>query len=106
MSTGPRWRDVLSVEVAAFVGRVAFPRLAYWARWPTRVGPRGLAAYIAWNTAFQFAMRQWFLPGVRREVEAHERAAAELRERLGREPTYEEIAAHRGIGSSGEGRAR
>jgi hypothetical protein len=91
---GPNWRDVMSQSAMAFVGGAAFPRLAYWLRWPTRLGPRGLVAYIAFNTAFLFALRTWVLPGLRRRVEAYERARAELTERLGRQPTDDEVIEH------------
>jgi hypothetical protein len=74
-----------------FVVNAAFPRLAYRLRWPTRLGPRALVAYIAVTAAFLFALRVWVVPWLGRLGEA--RVRAELTERLGREPTGEELAA-------------
>ena len=96
MITEPGWRDVLGQSALTFVGVAAFPRLAYRMRWPTRLGPRGLLAYIAFNTLFQFAMRTWALPYLKRRTEEYERARDELMQRLGREPTHEEFADHLG----------
>ena len=47
-----------------FVGNALFPRLAYWLRWPTRARGRLLLAYIAWNAALLFWLRQSFLPAL------------------------------------------
>jgi hypothetical protein len=93
-SMEPLWRHALHQSAMVFVGNAAFPRLAYWLRWPTRLGRRGLVAYIAFNTAALFALRIWVLPRLRRQAEAVERARTELTERLGREPTNDEIVEH------------
>lgn len=74
----------------------ALPRLAYWARWPTRLRPGGLLAYIAWVTLFQFGLRTYVLPRAKRIAEKREQFA----ERLGREPTDEEVADHFGYGTN------
>jgi hypothetical protein len=81
------WRQVLEQRAAAFVGTVLFPRFAYWLRWPTRLGPRGLIAYIAFNTAVLFAVRVWLIPRMKRWAAERDRVVQELREKLGREPT-------------------
>ncbi|WP_027007654.1 hypothetical protein [Conexibacter woesei] len=70
-----------------FVGVAAFPRLAYRLRWPTRLGPRGLLLYIAFNTALLAAIRTWLFPLLRRHTEHRER----LRAQLGHEPSDQEL---------------
>ncbi len=45
---------VLHEAALRFVGVAALPRLAYRLRWPTRLGPRGLIGYIAFNTLLHF----------------------------------------------------
>ena len=55
MSRAPatrRWREVLTERAVGFVLGAAFPRLAYRLRWATRLGARGLIAYVAALTAF------------------------------------------------------
>ncbi len=93
----PQPRDLLWNGVLAFVVGAAFPRLAYRLRWPTRLGPRGLGAYIAFNTAVGFALRTWAAPYLRRMAAERERATAELRQALGREPTADEVMDHLGF---------
>ena len=93
------WRTVLQQRAIAFVGTAAFPRLAYWLRWPTRLGPRGLVAYAAFNALLLFAIRTWLMPYFKRMAEAREHAEQELREQLGREPTEDEVLAHFGVTS-------
>jgi hypothetical protein len=95
--TGPRWQDVLGQSATTFVGVATFPKLAYRLRWPTRLGPRGLLAYIAFNTLFLFLLRQFVLPGLERMAREEERAKEELTQRLRREPTDRELFEHRGI---------
>lgn len=95
--TKPVWPDVVQQSATAFVGTAAFPRLAYWLRWPTRLGPRGFIAYVACNTLLLFAIRTWVIPFFKRMAEERERAEQELREQLGREPTDDEVLAHLGI---------
>lgn len=91
------WRETMSQAAMAFVAMAAFPRLSYRLRWPTRLGPRGLVAYIAVNTLWQFLLRQFVLPHLKRMAEEHERDMEHLRGRLGREPTERELFEHRGI---------
>ena len=73
--------------VGAFIGTALFPRLAYAARWPTRLRGGALVAYVAVTALLGFAIRQ-SLVKVRRDVATIER----LRVQLGREPTDEELA--------------
>jgi hypothetical protein len=84
-------RDVLTYCAATFVANAAFPRLAHRLRWPTRLGPRGLVGYVAFNTAVLFALRTWLLPFFKRMAEDA------LRQQLGREPTEDELFAHLGV---------
>ena len=95
--SNPVLRNILQQSAIAFVGTAAFPRLGYWLRWPTRLGPRGFVAYAAFNTALLFAIRTWVIPYVKRIAEEREPAERELREQLGREPTEDEVLAHLGI---------
>ena len=95
--TLPTWRDALHQSTIAFVATAAFPRLARWLRWPTRLKPRGLIVYIAFNTGLGFAVRTWLIPLLRQLGEERSRAEEQLRQSLGREPTEEELLAHLGI---------
>ncbi len=72
--------------VIAFVGTAAFPRLAHWLRWPTRLGARGFITYVTFNTLLLFAIRTWIVPVVKRKAEEGVRATRTLRMQLGREP--------------------
>lgn len=85
---------ILGTYAAGIVAAALFPRLAYWARWPTRLGVRGLVAYAALNALVLFAIRQFVAPYLERTLEQHELASAELRQRLGREPTEKELFEH------------
>lgn len=95
--TAYRWRDAVRDGAVAFVLLAAFPRLGRWMRWPTRLSPPGLLAYIAFNTALGFALRAWALPYFRRMAQERAHAEEELRRLLGREPTEKELLAHLGI---------
>lgn len=86
-----RERDVLIESAMRFAGVVVFPGIAHRLRWPTRLGPRGLVAYIAVNTLVAFALFNWVFPFLRRSHEEYERAKAQLADRLGREPTDVEL---------------
>jgi hypothetical protein len=88
-------RDALHRAAWTFVGAAAFPRLAHRLRWPTRLGPRGLLLYVAFNTALGLAVRRWAVPYFEGVGLRGQQAMDDLRERLGREPTAEEFAAHR-----------
>jgi hypothetical protein len=88
---------VLQYSAIAFIGTAVFPRLARWARWPTRLGPRGFIAYVAFNTFALFAIRTWVMPFFARAIEAGQRAESELRRQLGRDPTEDEVLAHLGL---------
>lgn len=92
--TYPRWRDALDHVAIAFLFLAAFPRLAHRMRWPTRLGPRGLLAYVAFNTAIGVALRTWVVPFFKRIAQEQERAKEQMRRQLGREPTDDELIAH------------
>jgi hypothetical protein len=77
-----------------FLGGALFPRLAHRLRWPTRLGPRGLLLYIAFNTALGMAVRTWVIPFFRHHAEERERLRAELTRELHRDPTDEELSQH------------
>jgi hypothetical protein len=92
-----RWPKPVGYWMISVVAQAAFPRLAHWSRWATRLGPRGLAAYVAANTALLFALRTWAIPHLKRQAAARERARTELAQTLGREPTIEEVLDHLGL---------
>lgn len=94
MSPTPPLREVLGEHAARFVLIAAFPRLAARLRWPTRLGPRGVVLYIAMNTAIGFALRAWIVPYLKDKSVQVERAKIDLRGRLGREPTPDELVAY------------
>ncbi len=58
----------------------------------SRLGPRGLLAYVAAGAALRFAVLA-VLPWLRRAAEQQEHARDELRRRFGREPTDDELSA-------------
>ena len=89
-----RTEYVLHEAALRLVGVAALPRLAYRLRWPTRLGPRGLIGYIAFNTLFLFAIRQWLFPRLRRMAQERERSMDQLRRRLGCEPSRVELHEH------------
>jgi hypothetical protein len=95
MQRGPGAREVLIQAGLTFAFNAAFPRVAYWLRWPTRLRGGPLLAYVAWNSALLFSFRQWvvpFLVDIFREAAADtDVATAELRVELGREPTRDEV---------------
>jgi hypothetical protein len=86
-------RPAIPYAVTVCVLTALFPKTAYRLRWPTRLGPRGLAAYILFNTAVQFAARAWLLPALRRQHARLEHLKADMRKELGREPTQDELTA-------------
>jgi hypothetical protein len=90
------WRNVLQERAIAFLGTAAFPRVSYWLRWPTRLGPRGVIVYAAFNTLVIFAMRTWGIRHLQRMAAKRERAEQELRDQLGRAPTEDEVCARLG----------
>ncbi len=94
----PTRDEALLQSALVFVGTAAFPRLAHWLRWPTRLGPRGFIAYVAFNTLVLFAVRTWLVPYLERMAAERERAVQKLREQLGRDPNEDEVLAHLGIG--------
>jgi len=92
-SVGRReWARWVTAMLAVVAWNAAFPRAAYLARWPSRMGPRGLVAYVAWRTAFNFWLFQWVLPWAKARAEEVEALKEELRARLGREPSETELS--------------
>jgi hypothetical protein len=94
--TRPRWRESVGYGGVAFVFLVAFPRLAYRLRWPTRLSPRGVVTYVAFNTLLRFALWVWAPRFLSRVTDDQAQARKELRQQLGREPTEDEVFAHVG----------
>jgi hypothetical protein len=92
--TGKGWNDALGEAAWTFVGVAAFPNLAHRLRWPTRLGPRGLLLYIAFNAALGLAVRTWVVPFFEQLREQREQAKDDLHRQLGREPTDEELLAY------------
>ena len=90
----------LGLYTTAIVGAAMFPRLAHWARWPTRLGARGRIAYAAFNALLLFASREC-IRYLKQKAEEWERATDELRRQLGREPTERELFEHLGFPSDG-----
>jgi hypothetical protein len=85
-----RRREILFAAAISFLGNLLFPRLAYRMRWPSRLGPRGVAAWIAFNVVFAGFAKGWLIPRLMRRNEEFQR----LLDELGREPTSAEIEAH------------
>jgi hypothetical protein len=85
------WRYELSTAALTFVGVAAFPRLARRLRWRSRLGPRGLLISVAFDAALLGAIRMWAIPFFERVREDGNRARAQLRAELGREPGPEEV---------------
>jgi len=78
-----------AVMLGVVAAGAAFPRLTYLVRWTSRLGPRGLLAYTAGRTALNFWLLHYVGPWAKdRAVEVEE-----LRARLGREPTHDELSA-------------
>lgn len=59
--------------IVAFILGAAFPRLAYRLRWPSRLGARGLVAYVAFNTTIGFGLRTWLSASLKRRAGEVER---------------------------------
>lgn len=60
------WGDVRRRAAWTFLGTAAFPKVAHRLRWTTRLGPRGLLLYVAFNTALGLAVRVWVVPALKR----------------------------------------
>jgi hypothetical protein len=92
----PGQRAGFAVAVGAMyvVAGAAFPRVVYW---QTRLGPRGLLIRALCQTLYGFALRQFVMPHFRRMAEKTERGREELRRRLSREPTPDELIEHLGL---------
>ncbi len=69
------------------LGNLLLPRLAHRTRWWTRLGPGGTAAFVAARVGWAIAFTRLTYDMRRR----HEDLTETLRERLGREPTPDEI---------------
>jgi protein-S-isoprenylcysteine O-methyltransferase Ste14 len=84
-------RFILWAAVIQFVWGVLCPRAARRSRWPTRLSPRGLLLYAAVRAVLLTLLQVRFASWLERLREGGDRAAAALREELGRVPTEEEI---------------
>jgi len=85
--TAPGWRGtLLGIAAAALIG-AAVPPARHSMEWPAGLPPRRAAVYVALSMLTGFAMRelQHRLRGTLAAV------AAEARERLGREPSEDEL---------------
>lgn len=85
-------RDAVNQRLPAFVGTALFPNLAHALRWPARLGPRGLTIYVLLNAGLLCACAGGALPRIMDWSIRSQRAQAELRLELGREPTAAEVA--------------
>jgi hypothetical protein len=95
MQRGPGAREVLIAAGFSFAVNAVSPRIGYLLRWPTRLRGGPLLAYVAWNAAVLFSLRQWALPFLGdifgQAAEDMEAAREQLRVELGREPTRDEV---------------
>jgi hypothetical protein len=85
--TKSRREEILIDSALTFVSVAAVPRAVYWLHWPVRLGARGFVAYVALTTTLHFLMGQFVLPYLQRMAQAQE----QLKQRLGREPTKQEL---------------
>jgi hypothetical protein len=93
--TRAQWAGFVVAVWAVFaVAGAAFPRIVYWRR---RLGPRGQIVFAVCEMLYGFALRQFLLPHFRRMAKQTERAQEQLRRRLGREPTPDELIEHLGL---------
>lgn len=86
-------RECLAGAAISILLAAAFPRLNRVLLWGTRLGPRGLLIYVASETLLRFGISYLRLHA-ERTAEERER----LKEKLGREPTEDELADHFGFG--------
>ena len=93
----PSRRELLVASAATFVLTAAFPGRAHPDRRRRLLRPRRFAALVAVNMAVTYVLHVWVRPRWERILEESERAAEELRPRLGREPTPDEVLAHLGV---------
>ncbi len=96
--TEPSGRTLLVEGVATFVLSAVLPRLWAPERRRRRLRPRRFVAYLAVNAGTTYAMHVWLRPRLERILEDLDRGRDELRARLGREPTTEEVLEHLGVG--------
>ncbi len=94
---GPDGRTLLVEAAATFVLSAAFPRLWHPERRRRRLRPRRFVAYLAANVGSMYAVHVWLRPRLERVVQEQDRAREELRPRLGREPTMDEVLVHLGV---------
>ena len=76
-----------AVVVGQVLGGALFPKVAYWLRWPTRLRPRAFVVYFACRVLAHVVLIWW----VYRLVAERARLKERLHERLGREPTGDEV---------------
>lgn len=81
-------RRIVNEAAGRFVLNALFPRLCARLRWTSRLGPRGVAVYVATAVAVKFLLNGPLRSWSRR----YNAQMEELRRELGRAPTPEEIA--------------
>jgi hypothetical protein len=74
-----------------FAQNLFFPRFSHRLRWQSRLGARATALYLVARIAMSVVLVYLFLRGVRRLEAKREAAKSELRARLGREPTNDDL---------------
>jgi hypothetical protein len=77
--------------VLTFAQNLLLPRLSHRLRWQSRLSPRGTLLYLVARVASSMVLVYLFLRLVRRLEARREAAKAELRTRLGREPTNDDL---------------
>lgn len=82
------WVGGLAAQVALVT---AWPRLDYLMRWPSRLGLRGLVAYVAYRILFSVALRYYVMPAMQRLDERQRQQREELTALLGREPHHRRV---------------
>ncbi len=91
-----RWQNAIDYG-SAFVFYLTFPRATHLWRWPLRLGPRGLTAYVVVKTTVGMGVRGWLVHYLKRKGEERERGREQVRRRLGREPTHDQLMEHLGL---------
>ena len=93
----PSARALLVESAATFVVSAAFPRLWHPERRRRRLRPRRFVVFVGVNLGATYALETWLRPRLEQIVRETDRAKEELRARLGREPTGDEVLAHLGV---------
>ncbi len=90
-------RQCVAGAAAYVLLAAAIPRLNSVLLWPARLGPRGLLVYVAGDTLLRFGLSHYLLPHAKRIAEERD----QLKDKLGREPTDDELADHFGYRANG-----